>query len=119
MNADSSSPRSAATRSLHRSHGSFELAFAPVLMALAGLWLDRTVGTVPVFTLVFAAVGISGAFTKIYFGYRSSMTAMSEQSVWARHASSEEFRKQARARADRLATPLESASSDAPSGGSS
>ena len=30
------------TRSLHRSAGSFELVFAPVIMALVGLWLDRT-----------------------------------------------------------------------------
>jgi len=29
------------TRSLHRSAGSFELVFAPVIMALIGLWLDR------------------------------------------------------------------------------
>ena len=44
------------TRSLHRSHGSFELALAPVLMALIGLWLDKTFQTLPVFTIVLAVV---------------------------------------------------------------
>ena len=113
MPADShepTEPRSVAeeaTRSLHRSHGSFELALAPVILALLGLWLDRTVGTVPLFTLVFALVGILGSFTKVYFEYRNSMEEMETNAPWVGHARSEQFRAQARARADRLATPVE------------
>lgn len=103
-------PRSVAeeaTRSLNRSHGSFELALAPVILALLGLWLDRTVGTVPLFTLLFALVGILGSFTKVYFEYRHSMAQMDTNAPWVGHARSEQFRAQARARADRLASPLE------------
>ncbi len=96
-----------ATRSLNRSHGSFELAFAPVLLALGGLWLDRTLDTVPVFTLIGALVGVLGAFTKVYYSYKHSMAALDEQGAWVGHASSEQFRVEAKARAERLARPLE------------
>ena len=45
-----------ATRSLQRSSGSFELVLAPVITALLGLWLDRTIGTVPLFTVLLAVL---------------------------------------------------------------
>lgn len=83
MPADNSSLKQDATRSLNRSHGSFELALAPVILALLGLWLDRTVDTVPLFTLVFAVVGVLGSFTKIYYGYRHSMAELERSTPWA------------------------------------
>lgn len=106
----SNEPRSNArevTRSLHRSHGSFELALAPAILALLGLWLDRTIGTVPLFTLLFAVVGIAGAFAKIYYQYRASMAELDSEAAWVGHAPTSEFRSQARRRAERLSTPLE------------
>ncbi len=96
-----------ATRSLHRSHGSFELAMAPAILALLGLWLDRTVGTVPLFTLLFAVVGIAGSVAKIYFQYRSSMEELGQSAPWVGHQSTQAFRAQTRARAERLSAPLE------------
>jgi F0F1-type ATP synthase assembly protein I len=96
-----------ATRSLNRSHGSFELALAPVILALLGLWLDRTIDTVPVFTLVFAAVGVAGSFTKVYFEYRNSMAELDKSGAWVGHARSEQFRSESRARAERLSAPRE------------
>jgi F0F1-type ATP synthase assembly protein I len=96
-----------ATRSLNRSHGSFELALAPVILALLGLWLDRTIDTVPVFTLVFAAVGVLGSFTKVYFEYRNSMAELDRSGAWVDHARTAQFRSQAKARAERLSTPVE------------
>jgi F0F1-type ATP synthase assembly protein I len=96
-----------ATRSLNRSHGSFELALAPVIMALLGLWLDRTIGTVPVFTLVFALVGVLGSSIKVYYGYKTSMAQLDAAAPWVGHARTEQFRASAAARAERLATPLE------------
>lgn len=95
------------TRSLHRSHGSFELALAPAILALLGLWLDRTVGTVPLFTLLFATVGIAGSFAKIYFQYRNSMAELDESAPWVGHAGTEQFRAESKARAERLSAPLE------------
>lgn len=92
MAADLSSTSSDATRSLNRSHGSFELAFAPLLMALGGLWLDRTVGTVPLFTLGLAVFGIVGASLKVFYSYRHSMAALEETAPWAGHARTSELR---------------------------
>lgn len=96
-----------ATRSLNRTHGSFELALAPVVMALFGFWLDRTIDTVPVFTLLFAVIGVVGAFAKVYYQYRYQMAEVERSSAWAGHASTEQFRSEAAARAERLSAPLE------------
>lgn len=85
MAPDLSTTHSEVTRSLNRSHGSFELAFAPLLLTLGGLWLDRTIDTVPVFTIVFALVGISGTFTKLYFSYKHSMAQLDAQGAWVGH----------------------------------
>lgn len=107
QSTEPSSTRREMTRSLHRSHGSFELALAPAILALLGLWLDRTIGTVPLFTLLLAMVGIAGAFAKIYYQYRNSMSELEQAAPWVGHARSDEFRAQAKARADRLAAPME------------
>ena len=75
------------TRSLHRSHGSFELALAPVLMALIGLWLDRTFDTLPLFTIVCAAVGVLGSTVKVMYVYKAQMAEEAAGAPWNRSAS--------------------------------
>lgn len=75
------------TRSLHRSHGSFELALAPVLMALIGLWLDKTFHTVPVLTIVLAVVGVLGSTVKVLYVYKAQMAAEAADAPWNRSAS--------------------------------
>ena len=67
------------TRSLHRSAGSFELVFAPVIMALIGLWIDRTLGTVPAFTVGLAVFGAIGAGVSMYFSYHRQLEQLAEQ----------------------------------------
>jgi F0F1-type ATP synthase assembly protein I len=96
-----------ATRLLNRSHGSFELALAPVIMAAFGFWLDRTIDTVPVFTVLFAVIGVGGAVTKLYYQYRYNMAEAERSSAWVGHSSSDQFRADASARAERLSAPLE------------
>ena len=75
------------TRSLHRSHGSFELALAPVLMALIGLWLDRTFDTLPLFTIVLAAVGVLGSTVKVMYVYKAQMAEEAAGAPWNRSVS--------------------------------
>lgn len=65
--------RSDFTRSLHRSSGSFELVLAPVILALVGLWLDRTLGTLPVFTVGLAVFGAIGAGVAQYYAYQQRL----------------------------------------------
>lgn len=71
--AAAASEQTEMTRSLHRSSGSYEIAFAPVLLALLGLWIDRTAGTVPVFTITLALLGVAGGGFRTYYAYRHSM----------------------------------------------
>lgn len=69
---------------MHRSTGSFELVLAPVLFALAGLWLDRSIGTVPLFTVLFAVFAVAGVCVKLYYTYDIQM-AEHEAERAARH----------------------------------
>lgn len=66
----------------HRSSASFELAFAPVILALLGLWLDRTLDTTPVFVVSFAVLGVLGVGVKIYFQYRHQMETLRADAPW-------------------------------------
>ncbi|MFZ4432974.1 MAG: AtpZ/AtpI family protein [Microthrixaceae bacterium] len=68
--------------SAHRSSASFELAFAPVILALLGLWLDRTLGTTPLFVVSFAVLGVLGVGAKVYFQYRHQMEALRADAPW-------------------------------------
>ena len=77
-----------ATRSLHRSSGSFELVLSPVILALLGLWLDRAIGTTPIFTIGFAVVGFAGAAVMTYYRYGYSMRQLQADAPWAGHRSS-------------------------------
>ena len=77
-------PKRDLTQQMGRTTGGYELAFAPLLLALIGYGLDRLVGTVPLFTILFAVAGISGAVVKIYFQYRNEMEQHEASGPWAR-----------------------------------
>jgi F0F1-type ATP synthase assembly protein I len=70
---DASQRRELSNDIFHRSTGSFELVLAPLLLAMLGFWIDRSAGTIPVFTILFALAGMAGAAARIYFGYRYAM----------------------------------------------
>lgn len=67
----------------NQSHGSFELVLAPVILALAGLALDRWLGITPVLTIVFAVAGMLGSWAKQYFTYRAALEAQSARRAGA------------------------------------
>jgi F0F1-type ATP synthase assembly protein I len=62
---------------------SYEFVASPVVLSLLGLWLDRTVGTTPLFCVIGAVLGLVGATIKIYYGYRHRMAQLAEQSPWS------------------------------------
>jgi F0F1-type ATP synthase assembly protein I len=68
---DPSTP--ALTDAARRSTGSFELVLGPVLMALAGLALDRWLGTAPLFIVLLTVWGVVGATVSLYFRYREQV----------------------------------------------
>lgn len=51
----------------------FEMALVPVLLALAGLALDRWLGIVPVLTIGLAVFGMAGSFARAYYAYNERM----------------------------------------------
>ncbi len=70
-----------------QTHGSFELVVSPLLLALFGLWLDRSVfDTTPVLTIVFAVLGLVGALIKIYYTYRLKMDEHASAGAWNKSA---------------------------------
>jgi hypothetical protein len=62
---------------------SYEFVVSPVVLALLGLWLDRTVGTTPVFCVIGAVLGLVGATISIYYGYRNRMAELAEKAPWS------------------------------------
>lgn len=52
------------------SSGSYELVFSGVIFGLIGLYLDRRIGTTPVFVIVFSILGFTGAVASIYYRYK-------------------------------------------------
>lgn len=72
------------TRSMHRSSGSFELAFSPLLLGLLGFLVDRWLGTVPFVTVAVVVLGFAGVVVKLYYGYESEMREHEAGKPWAR-----------------------------------
>jgi len=71
---------------MHKSTGSYELVFSPLLLALIGYGLDRWLGTLPIFTIICAVVGLVGACIKIYYGYVAEMDEHEKDAPWAKHS---------------------------------
>ena len=65
----------ALTDAARQSSGSFELVLGPVLMAVVGIFVDKWLGTTPLFILLFTLWGAVGAAVAIYFRYRHQIAA--------------------------------------------
>jgi hypothetical protein len=71
---------------VHRSSGSFELVVSPLLLAAIGYGLDRWLGLLPVLTILFAVVGLTGVCVKLYYGYRFEMDQHEAMAPWAKRS---------------------------------
>jgi F0F1-type ATP synthase assembly protein I len=69
---------------MNRSAGGYELVFSPLILALIGFGIDKLFGTVPVFTVLFAVLGLIGVVVKLYFNYRAEMEEHDAAGPWAR-----------------------------------
>jgi len=69
---------------MNRSAGGYELVFSPLILALIGFGIDKLFGTVPVFTALFAVLGLVGVVVKLYFNYRAEMEEHDAAGPWAR-----------------------------------
>lgn len=71
---------------MNRSSGSYELVISPLILALAGFWIDGLLGTRPVITIIAALLGLAGAVTKLYYGYRNEMDEHEVNATWSRRS---------------------------------
>ena len=78
------SQRREITEQMNRSAGGYELVFSPLILALIGFGIDKLFGTVPLFTVLFAVLGLIGVVVKIYYNYRAEMEAHEAEGPWAR-----------------------------------
>ena len=81
MNA---SQRRELTKEMSRTTGGYELVFSPLLLALVGFGLDKLLGTLPLFTIAFAVLGLVGAVTKIVYTYNSEMEQHEKSGPWVK-----------------------------------
>ena len=62
----------------------FELVVTPAIFGVLGYLLDRWLGTVPVFTVVFTLFVLGYESWKLYVAYTRQMAAAEEGKPWAR-----------------------------------
>ena len=75
-------------RDMSQSTGGYELILSGVIFSLVGLWLDRRLGTVPLFTIVLAIVGFGGAVANIYYRYKREIERLDAETAAMRSAGS-------------------------------
>jgi len=78
------SQRRELTQQMGRTTGGYELVFSPLLLALVGFGIDKLLGTLPLFTIVFAVLGLVGAVTKIVYTYNSEMEQHEASGPWVK-----------------------------------
>ena len=62
----------------------FELVVTPAIFGVLGYFLDRWLGTVPLFTIVFTLFVLGYVGWKLYATYAADMAKAAEGKPWAR-----------------------------------
>lgn len=62
----------------------FEIAVTPLLFGLGGYFLDRWLGTSPLFTVVLSLLAIIGMSAKLWYGYEARMQVHDAAGPWAK-----------------------------------
>ena len=61
----------------------FELALTPAIIGGFGYLLDRWLGLLPVFTIVFFLVAMAGLMARMYYSYDAQMKEHDAAAPWA------------------------------------
>jgi F0F1-type ATP synthase assembly protein I len=61
----------------------FELALTPAIIGGFGYLLDRWLGVLPVFTIIFFLVAICGVMARMYYAYVARMAEHDAEGPWA------------------------------------
>jgi F0F1-type ATP synthase assembly protein I len=62
----------------------FEFAATPAIFGFLGFLLDRAIGTLPVFVIIFSLLTLIGVFLKNWYAYDAAMKAHDAASPWGR-----------------------------------
>ena len=62
-----------------------ELAGTTIIFVLLGLWLDNSIGTRPLFTVVLGLLAVIGLGTRAYYRYLDDMARVGEGKPWRRN----------------------------------
>ena len=79
---------SALSDAMWRGNGGWELAVSPVLVGGLGWLLDTSVGTLPIFTVLGAIVGLFGAVANQYYRYSGRMAVATAERAAQRESQS-------------------------------
>jgi hypothetical protein len=66
-----------------------EMVVTPLLFGLGGWYLDRWLGTRPLFTLTLFLFGVVGMAARMYFAYSAAMDEHDRTAIWSRHRGEE------------------------------
>ena len=69
----------------------FELALTPAIIAGFGYLLDRWLGLLPVFTILFFLVAMVGIIARMWYGYDARMKEHEQAGPWAQRAPVQEL----------------------------
>jgi F0F1-type ATP synthase assembly protein I len=69
-----------------QSTGGYELVLSGVILALLGLWLDRTLGTTPILTILLAVAGFVGATANLFYRYKRDIARLEAETLALRKA---------------------------------
>jgi F0F1-type ATP synthase assembly protein I len=61
-----------------------EIVATPMIFGLVGFFLDRLVGTRPLFTVTLALFALVGMALRMYYAYREAMAREEEGKPWTR-----------------------------------
>ena len=66
--------------------GSYELVLGSVIFGLIGLFIDRRIGTTPLFLLLFTVAGMAGASISIYYRYKHRIAQIQAETAALKQA---------------------------------
>ncbi len=75
-------------RDIGQGTGGYEIVLSGVLFSLAGLWLDRRLGTIPLLTIGLTVVGFVGAVLNVYYRYKRDIERLDAEDAARRNGGS-------------------------------
>ncbi len=73
--------RSPLSEQFNQSSGSYELVLSAVILGIGGYFIDRWLGTTPIFMVVLTVLGFVGAGLSIYYRYKHQIATLQAETA--------------------------------------